>query len=28
VILHNMIIEDESDCNFESIFDLTNVWQL
>jgi hypothetical protein len=25
VILHNMIIEDESDCNFESIFDLTNV---
>jgi hypothetical protein len=28
VIIHNMIIEDERDCNFESLFDLTNVEQL
>jgi hypothetical protein len=28
-IFHNMIIEDERDCNFESLFDLTNArqWQ-
>jgi hypothetical protein len=28
MILHNMIIEDERNCNFESLFDLTNARQL
>ncbi len=28
VILHNIIIEDERDKNFESLFDLANVGQL
>lgn len=28
VIFHNIIIEDEKDCNFESLFDLANVGQL